>query len=272
MKRFALLISSALLITAGVTPAEATVLPDALSYEYFGIGYASAIVTSNTVGTLDYTGHQGCGDTCTATTRLGSSPSVSATVNQVYFDIFRTGGGEVQAKLAYYVEYTNPVAGTYTVNLHSTDSLSAPDQSAVSASLLFGQAGASTTSFNNFATLTFQETQCVNSCPSAAPKPTGAFIPDNLVQMVANTPYFVQMTVLLDPRSSGMPISGSIDPMFTTNSLGGKFIFSPGVFDVSSGVPEPSTWAMMILGFAGLSFMAYRRKRNENAELPFERI
>ena len=28
----------------------------------------------------------------------------------------------------------------------------------------------------------------------------------------------------------------------------------------TSAVPEPSTWAMMILGFAGLSFMAYRRK------------
>jgi hypothetical protein len=27
-----------------------------------------------------------------------------------------------------------------------------------------------------------------------------------------------------------------------------------------SGVPEPSTWAMMILGFCGLGFMAYRRK------------
>jgi hypothetical protein len=26
------------------------------------------------------------------------------------------------------------------------------------------------------------------------------------------------------------------------------------------GVPEPSTWAMMILGFAGVGFMAYRRK------------
>jgi hypothetical protein len=26
------------------------------------------------------------------------------------------------------------------------------------------------------------------------------------------------------------------------------------------GVPEPSTWAMMILGFAGIGFMAYRRK------------
>ena len=28
------------------------------------------------------------------------------------------------------------------------------------------------------------------------------------------------------------------------------------------GVPEPSTWAMMMLGFFGLGFMAYRRKSN----------
>ena len=28
----------------------------------------------------------------------------------------------------------------------------------------------------------------------------------------------------------------------------------------SSSVPEPSTWAMMVLGFAGVGFMAYRRK------------
>ena len=26
------------------------------------------------------------------------------------------------------------------------------------------------------------------------------------------------------------------------------------------GVPKPSTWAMMLLGFAGIGFMAYRRK------------
>jgi hypothetical protein len=29
---------------------------------------------------------------------------------------------------------------------------------------------------------------------------------------------------------------------------------------VVNGVPEPSTWAMMILGFACVGFMAYRRK------------
>jgi PEP-CTERM motif len=29
-----------------------------------------------------------------------------------------------------------------------------------------------------------------------------------------------------------------------------------------NAVPEPSTWAMMILGFAGLGFMAYRRRKS----------
>lgn len=34
-----------------------------------------------------------------------------------------------------------------------------------------------------------------------------------------------------------------------------------GSFEVAvTAVPEPATWAMMILGFAGVGFMAYRRK------------
>ena len=32
-------------------------------------------------------------------------------------------------------------------------------------------------------------------------------------------------------------------------------------------VPEPSTWAMMILGFAGIGFMAYRRSRKNTMAL-----
>ena len=30
--------------------------------------------------------------------------------------------------------------------------------------------------------------------------------------------------------------------------------------DATGAVPEPSTWAMILLGFAGIGFMAYRRK------------
>ena len=40
---------------------------------------------------------------------------------------------------------------------------------------------------------------------------------------------------------------------------GGGFSSFTEISSVSS-VPEPSTWAMMILGFAGIGFMAYRRK------------
>jgi hypothetical protein len=261
MKRFALLTLPVLLVGAAVMPANATVLPNALSYEYFGLNYANNILTSNTVGTLDYTGLPGCGGTCTATTQLGASPSVSATVNEVYFDIYRTGGGGVQAQLAYYVEYVN-AAGSYAVNLHATDSLSAPDGAAVSASLLFGQAGASTASFNNFASLTFQEAHCVNGCPSPgfAIPTAAAFTPDNQVQMVANTLYLIQLDLAFRPTASGVQISGLIDPTFSTSASGGQFIFSPGVFDATASVPEPGTWAMMLLGFAGIGFMAYRRK------------
>ncbi len=31
-------------------------------------------------------------------------------------------------------------------------------------------------------------------------------------------------------------------------------------FQFTSGVPEPSTWAMMVLGFPGMGFLAYRRQ------------
>jgi hypothetical protein len=34
-----------------------------------------------------------------------------------------------------------------------------------------------------------------------------------------------------------------------------------------AAVPEPSTWAMMILGFAGIGFMAYRRKNHGGLRL-----
>jgi PEP-CTERM motif len=34
---------------------------------------------------------------------------------------------------------------------------------------------------------------------------------------------------------------------------------------VTGGVPEPSTWALIGLGFAGLGFAAYRRKKNSSA-------
>jgi hypothetical protein len=41
-----------------------------------------------------------------------------------------------------------------------------------------------------------------------------------------------------------------------TASLFATYTYTP---NPANGVPEPSTWAMMIVGFAGLGYAAYRR-------------
>jgi hypothetical protein len=45
-----------------------------------------------------------------------------------------------------------------------------------------------------------------------------------------------------------------------TGSLSGPSGTAIVVGSLTSSVPEPSTWAMMVLGFLGLGLMAYRRK------------
>lgn len=60
--------------------------------------------------------------------------------------------------------------------------------------------------------------------------------------------------------------TGAIDEQWTTGT-GGNTLFGVSVFGeiTSSGggstVPEPSTWVMMLAGFAGLGYMGYRRSR-----------
>jgi hypothetical protein len=49
--------------------------------------------------------------------------------------------------------------------------------------------------------------------------------------------------------------------VIATNGTNPLFLIDNTQINVSV-VPEPSTWAMMILGFCGLGFMAYRRKQN----------
>lgn len=56
--------------------------------------------------------------------------------------------------------------------------------------------------------------------------------------------YFLEITGSVPSHTSNIHISYSVDTM-----------------TVASAVPEPSTWAMMVLGFGGLGFMAYRRRQ-----------
>ena len=65
-------------------------------------------------------------------------------------------------------------------------------------------------------------------------------------------------------RSGTASLSAFVDPTFTIDSPNPdlfQIVFSEGITNSpTSAVPEPSTWAMMILGFVGVGFMAYRGK------------
>jgi hypothetical protein len=85
-----------------------------------------------------------------------------------------------------------------------------------------------------------------------------------------NADYFIDMNVLSLVHPSGTA-SGTattfLDPYLFLDpslaALGYSIITSDGIGNnlmVNGAVPEPSTWAMLLFGFAGIGFMAYRRK------------
>jgi hypothetical protein len=47
-----------------------------------------------------------------------------------------------------------------------------------------------------------------------------------------------------------------------------QLMISDGAVGVSTSVPEPDTWAVLLIGFAGLRFASYRRSGKRIAALP----
>jgi hypothetical protein len=84
----------------------------------------------------------------------------------------------------------------------------------------------------------------------------------------------------LDPSGYGGPngyFTNNLGTSLTVNFInpiaasGGTDIFSleeaTGLNIVVNGVPEASTWAMMLLGFAGLGFVGYRKSTTKKVAL-----
>jgi len=66
------------------------------------------------------------------------------------------------------------------------------------------------------------------------------------------------------PSSVNSPFSYSFQSGDFNNGIfvfdGEQLNLSSTTVTLAAAAPEPSTWAMMILGFAGVGFLAYRRK------------
>jgi hypothetical protein len=66
----------------------------------------------------------------------------------------------------------------------------------------------------------------------------------------------------LSPAGNELVTISGLDPFTTATFSSTRNAFE---FSIGSAIPEPSTWAMMMLGFAGLGYAAFRRNTKGRA-------
>lgn len=86
-------------------------------------------------------------------------------------------------------------------------------------------------------------------------------------QLVAGQYYVVSMGAGVNlgagALKSTFASNATVDPTFTLtgpDAQNYELVYSEGLFYNTPAVPEPSTWAMMVLGFAGIGVVTWRRK------------
>jgi PEP-CTERM motif len=132
-------------------------------------------------------------------------------------------------------------------------------------------AGAS--SFIDYAGLTY------STCAAIPPDPSCSSSPSSLDSTFTLYPgrYSVDIGVSGDAEADdgNSSFSASVDPIiaispeFLASNPGYSLTFSAGIQQPSTlgAIPEPSTWAMLVVGFAGLGFAGWRRGRGARRPL-----
>jgi hypothetical protein len=165
-------------------------------------------------------------------------------------------GSEAFANLNYWFQISGPASsGTGSVNVSATGSLFS-DTFSPSGSLVIQSTDL----------LRVNGATIVNTT-STGGNHNGAFTANGTVSsLFFNVNYFIEMNVTALAQLSGTATT-FLDPYLSLDpdlmAQGYTILVSDGIGNtptVNAAVPEPSTWAMMILGFAGVGFMAYRRR------------
>lgn len=240
------LLACAPVITA-LMPSQAEAVPVALwlgsSVSVFGRG-GSVDQPITTFGNQSVSSADGSASVQSTPTPL---PAITATATANA----NANGSEAKTSLNYYFEVSGPASSnpTASVNIFAKGSLfsdSGPMQS---------------TDFLRVAGAT------IVNATSTGGNNNGAFTTSTTVSsLFYNVDYLIEMNVFANAHPSGTA-TAFLDPYLSLDpslvALGYSIITSEGIgnnLTVNAAVPEPSTWAMMILGFSGVGFMAYRRK------------
>jgi hypothetical protein len=280
VKRFGLSILPGLLFGAALVlppaPAGADTVTDAtfsgsilVAGTQGGLCCTGTTTTSATAGTISDSNTNYAGSIATSSLTVNAAvPSITANVSSGGV----TGVSESNASetLTYYVHVSGP-AGFVPVDFSSRGTVFTNNvggsQSLASLSIDGGYYVATADSIDGVTTLNSQTGGLATGTIAAGSAPN-SFVMNGSIQIYGGNEVSVVMHSFDSTQTTGSStdLASSyfdpyffIDPTFAEANPEYSLLFSSGIGNVSP-VPEPSTWAMMLLGFAGVGFVAYRRK------------
>jgi hypothetical protein len=90
--------------------------------------------------------------------------------------------------------------------------------------------------------------------------------PFSSIALAADTRYWIELSTstgslewAYTAANDGIGVANEYN--FSAGSVSANQAFTPYQMRIGSAVPEPSTWALMLAGFAGLGFVGYRSSR-----------
>ena len=199
-----------------------------------------------------------------------TTPQPSLSVRSGGFDAAQISGGQAHVDLRYYIEIVGPGSGLAPLNIVGNGGVGSFNggTGAVSLNVVTPGIGYEVAATSQNGHLF---TEATNGLQLLVPD--GSAFQFNGTQMFPlNTPLLVEMLAIGDSDVELGPSEGHavIDPIFSIDRSFANFdqysiVLSPGIGngDVGGGggVPEPSTWAMMLLGFGALGAVARSRRR-----------
>jgi hypothetical protein len=222
------------------SPGTASIVPPVL---VFGDGFDGDGCTP-----IPMTPNSSCDlGTGTISATLGHDPSISLIATPANGAVGDAGGSLL--KLVYYVEDVSltQAAGTTTSVTVKDSALLSTSGDGAADDMMEVYGGSLGVVYNACASEGSSSNVAV--CASG----TSAF-GNKTINFTYNQVYTVVLQIVAD--ASG-PVMASIDPTFVQSGGDGQFEFSPGV---TAGVPEPATWAMLLVGLFGLG-AAMRTRR-----------
>jgi hypothetical protein len=270
-KMKSILLAAGFILAIGSQASAVTVLPNAVwtgtvNTDFVGppgnaccIGTQTPVTGPGTISSTPFTSFYGASG-MSQVIASDAPPSITASSAITKTDSFGEEiGTDASATLKYYVQLNGPVGFT-NLSVTSNGSLSSTAGSFSNEALVVGN-----TTIGNL-----QSVGGVSSIGGQSFGITAGFNPNGFVmqdtlQVFANQPIEVLMSVEAGTSVNANSLSSAmafLDPFF---SAGPNYTISisPGVTNVAGAVPEPSSWAMMFLGFCGLGWLAYRRRTSD---------